>query len=216
MSLSLSDILTRVKYIYTSVLRDTELTAAILERMNYLVSLDVFPFQESYDSTTLAANDYRLATPDNFAILKSLTIWQADFKSQLTIISPVSFENLYPMPTDNTVGIPSHACIKVAEGEIWFNRPADIDYTIRLIYHKIPDDATDTTVSQLTELAKICLVKWAAADGFRMDSEHDRAKALEEEGDKFFKALERRYALAREEEGKFISFREAHIRRRRS
>jgi hypothetical protein len=205
MALTLANILTRVKYIYPSALRDTELTASILERMNYLVSLDVFPFQEDYDSITLSANSYNIATPDNFAIVKSLVIWQADFKSQVTMLSPIAFDNLYPMPSDNTVGTPSHACIKVAEGEIWFNRPADIAYTVRLVYHKIPDDATDTTVSQLTELAKICLIKWAAADGFRMDAEHDRAKALEEEGDKVFKALERRYALSREEEAKFIS-----------
>ena len=53
MALSLANMLARVKRIVSTVTLDTELQDHILERMSYLTTLDVFPFQEGYQSTTL-------------------------------------------------------------------------------------------------------------------------------------------------------------------
>jgi len=44
-----------------------------------------------------------------------------------------------------------------------FNCPTDVAYTFRMLCYVVPDDATDTTVSQLTELAKLAIMKWGAA-----------------------------------------------------
>ncbi len=101
--------------------------------------------------------------------------------------------------------------MKVAEGEIWLNCPTDEAYTIRLYFYKIPDDVTDTTVSQLVELAKLTLIEWASAQGFRQMGQYDRATEHDNEGNKLFAALEKRYALSREEDARMISWKEMKV-----
>jgi len=202
--------LARVKRYVPTTVMDTELQDSILERMNYLVSLDLFPFQEVYNTVNLASSNYRLATPSNFATVKSLVIWTDGYERSLEILSSGEFDRLFPNPSINDEDTPCFACIRVAEGEIWLNCPTDATYTFRLYFTQIPDDATDTTVSQLVELAKIAIYKWGCADGFRMLSEHDRADKLELEGDKMFAALKRRYQLAQEEGARIISLKERH------
>jgi hypothetical protein len=54
MALSLANMLARVKRIVPTTTLDTELQDHLLERMNYLTTLDTFPFQEGYQSATLA------------------------------------------------------------------------------------------------------------------------------------------------------------------
>ena len=211
MSLSLANMLTRVKYVVPSTTMDTELGDAILERMNYLVSLDTFPFQEGYQSVTLAANSYNMATPDNFAHVKSLVIWTPGSDHIIDKMDAKEFDERFPNPSEESTGKPGYFCIKVAEGQIWFDKPTDQDYEIRMYFLKIPDDATDTTVSQLVELAKLTIDRWACADGFRILQEYDRADKMEEEGNRFLKALQRRYQLANEEDWRIISFKEAKL-----
>lgn len=216
-ALTLANMLARVKRNVPTTTMDTELQDALLERMNYLASLDTFPFQEAYQSTTLSSGDYRLATPTNFAIIKSLTCWDATGdEREIELLDAASFSSMFPKPDENSSNPPSFACVRVAEGEIWFNTIADANYTIRIEFFAIPDDATDTTVSQLTELAKLTLVKWASADGFRMIGEHDRANQFENEGNGFFKAMTRRYQLALEEDARIISPKERHTLRKNS
>ncbi len=213
MSLTLANILTRVKRYVPTTVMDTELQDAILERMNYLVSLDTFPFQESYQTNTVAINDYRMATPANFATIRDLVIWTVDSEVALTKLDASEFDRSYPMPSNADVGKPLEYCMKVAESEIWLNCPCDKAYVFRIYFYLIPDDATDTTVSQMVELAKIILEKWASADGFRMMGEHDRADKMENEGNKMLAALKRRYQLSMEEEARVISFKEQYMRR---
>jgi hypothetical protein len=203
MALTLANMLARVKRNVPTTTMDTELQDAILERMNYLVSLDAFPFQEGYQTTTVTS-DYRVATPDNFAYLRDLVIWESESERHLTILDPVTFDQMFPKPDENDTGTPTYCCVRIAEGEFWFNCPVD-SMVIRAYFYKIPDDATDTTVSQLTELAKITLEKWASADGFRMMGEHDRADRFEAEGNKIFQAMKKRYQLSREEGTQMIS-----------
>ncbi len=197
--------LARVKRYVPTTTMDTELQDSILERMNYLVSLDVFPFQEKYQSSVVVGGTYNVATPDNFATIKDLIIYTAGSERPLEKLDALEFDRLFPMPSNQGAEVPTYYCIKVAEGEIWFNCPTDADYTFRIYFYAIPDDATDTTISQMVELAKLILVKWGSADGFRMMGEHDRAAILEEEGNKFLVALRRRYQLAQEEGTRFIS-----------
>jgi len=211
-ALSLANMLARVKRNVPTTTMDTELQDAILERMNYLVSIDVFPFQEVYQSTTLAASSYSIATPSNFASIKDITIWMgSDDQLSLEVLDSSTFSRLFPKPDENTTDRPKKCTVKVAEGEIWFNCPADIAYTVRLLFHAIPDDVTDTTVSQMVELAKLVLIKWASADGFRMMGEYDRGDQWEEEGNRFMLALKRRYQLSLEKDARFISPKEAHL-----
>jgi hypothetical protein len=214
MALTLSNILTRVKRYVPTTTHDTEIQDAILERMNYLVSLETFPFQETYEEYTASVNDYRIATPSNFAAPKDLVIWTADSEIPLNKLDAVAFDKSYPNPSNQPVGEPVEYCIKVEEAEIWFNCPCDIAYVFRLYFYKIPDDATDTTVSQMVELAKIILERWGASDGFRMMGEYDRADKMESEGNKMLAALKRRYQLSMEEDARVISFKEMHLRRR--
>jgi hypothetical protein len=211
MSLSLANMLTRVKYVVPSVTMDTELGDAILERMNYLVALDAFPFQEGYQSVSLAAGNYNMATPDNFAYVKTLVIWTAGSDHVIEKMDSTEFDKRFPNPSEGTADKPRFFCIKVAESEVWFDCPTDQTYVFRMHFLKIPDDATDTTVSQLVELAKLTIDRWACADGFRMLQEYDRADKMEEEGNRFFKALEKRYQLSREEDFRVISFKEAKL-----
>ncbi len=214
MALSLANMLSRVKRYVPSTTHDTELQDSLLERMNYLVSIDTFPFQEKYQFTLVPASSYIVATPNNFANVKDLVIWTVGDERPLTKLDATEFDTLFPNPSNNSEDEPSYYCIKVAEGEIWFNCPLDTDLTVRIYFYAIPDDATDPTVSQMVELAKLTLIKWASADGFRMMREFDTANQWQEEGNKHFQALERRYQLAREEGARFISFREVHLRRR--
>jgi len=210
MALSLANMLARVKRIVPTTVLDTELQDAILERMNYLATLDVFPFQEGFQSATLSSGDTSMATPDNFAAQKSLVLYTADSQRPLTYLDPPTFDQMFPNPSDNDAEKPTYYTIKVAEGNYYFNCPSDAAYTIYSYFHKIPDDATDTTVSQLTEMAKLTLIDWAASDGFRMLKEFDRADKLERDGDKKLMMLRRRYQLSRENDARFISLKEFH------
>ena len=210
MALSLANMLARVKRIVPTTVLDTELQDAILERMNYLATLDVFPFQEGFQSATLSSGDTSMATPDNFAAQKSLVLYTADSQRPLTYLDPPTFDQMFPNPSDNDAEKPTYYTIKVAEGNYYFNCPSDAAYTIYSYFHKIPDDATDTTVSQLTEMAKLTIVDWAAADGFRFMKEFDRADKLERDGDKKLMMLRRRYQLSREQDARFISLKEFH------
>jgi len=204
MALTLANMLARVKRYVPTTTMDTELQDSLLERMNYLVSLDVFPFQEKYMVDTVAAGAYNKATPANFATIKDIVVWTAGKEKVLTRLDALEFDTMFPMPSNDT-DEPRYYCIKVAEGEIWFNCCAEYALTIRIYFYAIPDDATDTTVSQMVELAKIILIKWGSADGSRMMGEYDRATALEEEGNKMLMALKKRYAFAQEEGARFIS-----------
>lgn len=210
MALSLANMLARVKRIVPTTTLDTELQDHLLERMNYLTTLDAFPFQEGYQSTTLTAGDVSVATPDNFASQISLRIYTADSERPLEYLDPIAFDSRFPNPSDLTSEAPTYYTIKVAESAYYFNCPVDEAYVIHSYFYKIPDDATDTTVSQLTEMAKITLIDWAASDGFRDMKEFDRADRLEKSGDKKFAALKRRYQLARENDARFMSSKEAH------
>ena len=207
-ALTLANMLARVKRNVPTTTMDTELQDALLERMNYLVSLDVFPFQEGYEEATVTS-EYRLSTPNNFAYLKDLIIWESGSERHLTILDPVTFDQMFPKPNENDVATPTYCCVRIAEGEFWFNCPVD-SMVIRAYFYKIPDDATDITVSQLTELAKITLIKWASADGFREMGQHDRADKWEAEGNKTFLAMKKRYQLSREEGTQMISGKQVH------
>lgn len=204
-ALSLANMLARVKRIVPTTTLDTELQDAILERMNYLTTLDAFPFQEGFQSATLSAGDSSMATPDNFASQRSLVLYTANSERPLEYLDAMAFDSMFPNPANQGSEKPRYFTIKAAESSYYFNCPSDADYTIYNYFYKIPDDATDTTVSQLTEMAKLTIVDWAASDGFRMLKEFDRADQLERSGDKKFAALKRRYQLSREEGAKFIS-----------
>lgn len=208
MALSLANMLARVKRIVPTTTLDTELQDHLLERMNYLSTLDTFPFQEGYQSSTLAAGAISMATPDNFAIQKALYIFTAGSQRTLVYLDAREFDSRFPNPLDLGAEKPTYFTIKVAEGTYYFNCPSDGTYTIYNYFYEIPDDATDTTVSQLTEMAKITLIDWAAADGFRDMKEFDRADHLERSGNTKLAALKRRYQLAREEGARFISAKE--------
>lgn len=210
MALSLANMLARVKRIVPTTTLDTELQDHLLERMNYLASLDVFPFQEGYQSATLAKGSVSMSTPDNFAVQKNLILYTASYERPLEYLDPVSFDRMFPNPSNLSSEEPKYYTIKIAEGYYYFNCPADAAYTINSYFYKVPDDATDTTVSQLTEMAKITLIDWAASDGFRDLKQYDRADQLERNGDKKFAALKRRYQLSREVDSRFISAKQEH------
>jgi hypothetical protein len=205
MALSLANMLSRVKRYVPTTTHDTELQDSLLERMNYLVSIDTFPFQEKYLQFNSVAGSWHENTPDNFATIKDLIIYTTGSERHLTRLDATEFDTMFPMPSEQPADTPTYYCIKVAEGEIWFNCPLSTSLDFRIYYYAIPDDATDVTVSQMVELAKLTLVKWASADGFRMLGEYDRATVLEEEGNKMLAALKRRYQLAQEEGARFIS-----------
>lgn len=213
-ALSLANMLARVKRNVPSTTMDTELQDALLEKMSYLVSLDIFPFQEGYVSTSLAAGEWQMSTPDNFACLKRVSIYTDGHERPIDRLDASIFDQLFPMPSEDTADAPTNCCIKVAEGEIWFNCPTDEVYTIRVYFYKIPDDVTDTTVSQLVELAKLALIEWASAQGFREMGQYDRAKEHDDEGNKDLAALEKRYALSREEDARMISQKEINVKYR--
>lgn len=209
-ALSLANMLARVKRIVPTTTLDTELQDHLLERMNYLTTLDTFPFQEGYQSATLSAGDSSMATPDNFASQRTLVLYTADSERPLEYMDALEFDRLFPNPSNRGASKPTYFTIKVAESSYYFDCPSDADYTLYNYFYKIPDDATGTTVSQMTEMAKLTLIDWAAADGFRDMKEFDRADQLERSGDKKFAALKRRYQLSREEGAKFISAKQAH------
>lgn len=197
--------LSRVKRYVPTTTHDTELQDSILERMNYLVSIDTFPFQELYEEATIASGSWRIATPNNFASIKNLIICTANSEKPLDRLDATEFDRLFPLPSNQGSAKPDYYCIKVAEDEIWFNCPTDGSYLFRIYFYAIPDDATDTTVSQMVELAKLIIINWSSADGFRMLGEYDRGTVMEEEGNKMLTALRRRYQLAQEEGARFIS-----------
>lgn len=213
MALSLANMLARVKRNVPTTTMDTELQDVLLERMNYLQSLEVFPFTESYVDTVLAVGDWRCNTPNNFAILKDAVIWNTDHQYDIEILDKSTFSKLFPKPDEEEARSPGCCCVNVAEDEIWFDCPMDIAYTIRIVFNAIPDDATSVTITQLTELAKICLIKWASADGFRMIGEHDRADQFEKQGDNHFLSIKKRYQRAIEEDARFMSPQEFHVLR---
>jgi len=214
MALTLANMVTRVKRIVPTTTMDTELQDAIIERMNYLASLDVFPFQEKYQTATLASGAYRISTPDNFAIPKNLVLWKSGDEYDVEIMDVSTFSKIFPKPDVEDGDFPQYCCFKVAEAEIWFNCPAGEDIPLRMDFNAVPDDATDVNVTQLTELAKLAVIDWAASDGFRMMSEFDRADQLEAQGNNKLAAMKRRYQRAQEEDARFMSPQEFHALRR--
>ena len=211
MALTLANMLARVKRKVPTTTLDTELQDHLLERMNYLVTLDAFPFQEKYQSDTITAGSYNWATPSNFAYPKTVILYTAGNERPLEFLDNQEFDRRFPNPSNLGSEEPKYYTIKVAEGEIWFNCPTDLGYELRILFYAIPDDAADTTISQLTEMAKLTLIDWASSDGFKDLKEFDRADAMERDGDKKFMALKRRYQLAREEGARFISMKESHL-----
>lgn len=209
-ALTLANMLTRLKYIVPTTTMDTQLTTCLLERMNYLVSLDAFPFQELYQSATVASGEYTASTPSNFAYPKTFIIYDSTHRKPLQYLDPAVFDSMFPDVADITADIPSYYTVKIAEGYFYFNCPTDAAYTAQCYFYAIPDDVTDTTISQMTELAKLTVIRWAASDGFRMVGEHDRATQEENQGNVFFAALKRRYQLASEPDARFISAKERH------
>jgi len=180
--------------------------------MNYLISLDIFPFQDGYSYAPVISGTWYLVTPTDFASVKEMVVYTADSEKYLYKMDSKTFSERWPMPSNQDTGMPTYYAIRVAEGQIWFNCPFDASYTIRMLFNKIPDDATDTTVSQLSELAKITIEKWGCADGFRMMGEHDRADRMEQEGNKSLAAMQRRYQLAMENDARIISFKEQYFK----
>ena len=204
MGLTLQNMLDRVKRRVPTTTHDTELQDALLERMNYLVSLDMFPFQEVYQTATLST--YYVATPPNFGVIQSAVLWLTDGRQkELEILDSTSFSKMFPEPEAMTNRVPTYGCIKVAEGQFWVDCIPDSTYNLRMLFYAIPDDVTDPTVSQLTELAKLCLIDWASADGFRLLGQHDTAGEWKKEGDDKFRAMERRYQRAIERDGRFLA-----------
>lgn len=210
MALSLANILTRVRQIVPTTTLNTELQAHILERMNYLASIDVFPFQEQDYADTVTAASWRWTTPTNFATMKSLVIYTVDSQRPLEYLDPKVFDSRFPNPSEESADEPTYYTIKIGESEIWFNCKTDIAYVIHAYFHAIPDDAADETVSQLTELAKLTLVHWAAADGFADLKEYDRSEKQEQIGNNHLAVLKRRYQLSLEVGARFMSPMEAH------
>lgn len=205
-ALSYNNMLTRLKRIVPSTTLDTELGDKLMEGMNLLVTLDEFPFQEAYQTATLAAAEYTMATPDNFGIIKDLVVWTADYQKRVERLDAITFDEWFSNPSDESTGTPGYYCIKVAEGQLWFNCPADVAYTIRIYFYKIPDDVTDTTVSQLTEMAKLAVIELAAWKGFKdLLGEHDTGESHYNDAGKLIKAMIRRYHLAREQDARFVS-----------
>jgi hypothetical protein len=213
-ALSLANMLSRVKRNVPTTTMDTELQDALLEKMTYLVSLDIFPFQEKYQEASIVEGTWRICTPTNFANLKQLTIYTADSERPLEILGSTEFDKLFPMPSNDDEDKPIYCSVRIAEEEIWFNCPTDATYTIRIYFYQIPDDVTDTTVSQMVELAKLALIEWASGQGFRQMGQYDRAKEHDDEGNKNFAALEKRYALSREEDARMISQKEMNVKYR--
>jgi hypothetical protein len=198
---------------------DTEVQDAILERMNYLFSLDILPFHEATNTKSLAANSYWFAMSAlnaDISIVKSLKITTATFENNPVKLAVKTFDEMFPAPANETANEPTNYKIDVAESKIVFNCPMAGTRTISVDFYKVPINIkSSASFASMTELAKLAVGKWAASDGFRMNSEWDRADKLEDEGNKLLAAIKRRYQLAKEEESRIVSAKEWHLRRTR-
>ena len=90
--------------------------------------------------------------------------------------------------------------------ELWFDRGAGTAYTVRMDFQMIPGNALNYGISaEMTEMAKIAMINYAASDIFEQIGSGERAKYSEEKGNKFVAALQNRYEMLREKESGFIS-----------
>lgn len=160
---------------------------------------------------------YYLSTPTRAAVITSIRSTTDGYERNIDLLDETAFNSMYPAPSNRTSGQPTYACLKEAEGKVYFDRPSDGADTLEWEYYEIPTDATASAyVANLNELAKLTLVRWAAADGFSMLNEFDRANSMEEEGNSFLNALKRRYHHAMQENSRFISQKEIFSRKRTS
>jgi len=191
---------------------------SVLERLNYLVSLDLFAFQQKLSAAPdLTVGLYYLTVPTRAAVITDLRLTLDDYERNIELIDEGVFNQMYPAPQNNAQGKPVHACMREGESKVYFDKPADGTLSLEWGYYEIPTDATSSAyVANLNELAKLTLVRWAAADGFRMLNEFDRAEAMENEGNRFLTALKRRYHHSMQENARFVSIKEIHARKRTS
>ena len=202
--LTLNNLSAEVAEITKRTDKATQIQNAILQRANCLLHLDEWPFARAYKTFTMTTDEFRYALPSAFAIPQGVTIWTSGDERTLNILEQNIFDHMFPKPDERSNDKPAYCCIK--NDEIWFDRGADTTYDVRLDFYYIPHDATLTGVSaELTELAKLALVRYASADIFYQIGSREKWKEMKEEGSEFILALKNRYMMVKERDAGFIS-----------
>lgn len=186
---------------------------SVLEKLNYLVNLEEFPFQQLMSGAPdMTKGQAYLAVPTNFNIIQGIRITTVGYERSLDAMDEETFNRAFPTPENSDSDTPSYYCQKEAESKIYFNCPPDAAYTLKWEGYTIPSDVTNVSaVPYLTELAKLTCVHWAASHYYGSYlTEYDRAAQEEATGNKYFIALKKRYQRNLEKNSRFISSREVH------
>lgn len=182
---------------------------SILEKLQYLVNLEDFPFQQKAISAApdMTAGQAYVTIPTGFNIITGLRIVTTDYERNLTFLDPEDFNEAFPTPENDLNDTPTFCTVKEGESRVYFNTEPDEAYALKWEGTEIPSDATNVSaVTQLTELAKLTLVHWAASHYYgSYSSEYDRAAQEESTGNKYYDALKKRYRRALEHNSRFIS-----------
>ena len=207
--LTLNNLSARVGRITKRTDLSTEIADAILERANYLLHLDEWPFDRAYKSMSLVVGTYRYALPSAFAIPWGITNFTSDKQRTWKLLDQHTFDAMFPKPDERGNGEPAYYCIK--NDEFWTDRGADATDTIRLDYQMIPLDATLGGISaEMTDMAKLAIVNYAASDIFEQIGNVARQDRSEKKGDMFVRALQKRYETLAEKNSGFISPQDIH------
>jgi hypothetical protein len=146
----------------------------------------------------MSTGDYRYALPSAFAIPQQVVVFDPDDERNLVLLDQHIFDHMFPKPDERSNGKPAYYCIK--NDELWFDRGADSTYPIRLDFQTIPADMTSQggtygVSAELTEMARVAMINYAASDIFDQIGSIDRAARSEEKGNLFVRALQKRYEM---------------------
>ena len=212
-AITLAQINTRVGHICTrwdSTFLTTHIQPKVLERANMLANVEEFEDLVQISTGSLTANDgeYDLSSDlsiSHFGIPAGMRITTSGSEKRLYLLDRKTFDIMFPKP-DETTGCPSYYMID--DTTLYLVPMPDAAYTYALRSFVIFSDANLSTViaDYMTEIAKMILTEWAAADVLRgVLGRYQEADIHEAMGDKKLMTYKQRYALKNEEDAGFIS-----------
>jgi hypothetical protein len=209
MGMTISSCLAAVKSYVPTTTMDQDIIDSINEMTNYLLSIELWPFAEARATLNISAGKYLKAMScfnANLATIKNMVIETSGYQKNITYLQGKVFDEIYPNPSILSPSSPTFWKYDIAGTGVVFNCPTNQTYTGRVDYWGIPNNIhSSASFGSLSELAKMCVARMAAADTFNAMSQYDRGDKQDAIAQDFLKTLRRRYAMEREQDMRFLS-----------
>jgi len=194
-----------------------KVTNYVIQQWELLSALEDFPFNFGVSSLSWSAGAYRRnMSATGIHVPYALFIITEANEGYIDIIDNRLFTNWFYDVSARLEGKPEYATVRT--NYLYLDRKTDKAYTMQYWHHKI--DQTLAKVSAIPEVSasvslfprivKSILANWAGAAMLKSElGQTEKAKIIEEEGNKFYAALLRRYQRIAEIDQAFISLKMA-------